>query len=65
MLTVNQIMIKAVTLIKSAKKYEEKGKKEKQIKSMKKPKTIIKSNKKNPNNADTLKLSWFYNKKTW
>ena len=46
---------KAVTIIKSAKKYEKKGKNEKAIKRYEKAqKLLIKSNKKKPLQADTL-----------
>ena len=46
---------KAVSLIKAAKKYEKKGKVEKAEKRYQKAqKLLIKANKKNPKNADTL-----------
>jgi tetratricopeptide (TPR) repeat protein len=55
---------KAVKLIKSAKKYEEKGKKDKaQSKYEKAFKLLIKSNKKNPNEADTLNYLGFTSRK--
>ena len=45
----------AVTLIKAAKKFEEEGKSKKANKKYEKAqKLLIKSNKKKPNNADTL-----------
>ena len=55
---------KAVKLIKSAKKNEEKGKKDKaQSKYEKAFKLLIKSNKKNPNKADTLNYLGFTSRK--
>ena len=60
---------KAVTIIKSAKKYEKKGKTEKANKRYEKAqKLLIKSNKKKPLQADTLNylvfmsiFNWFIN----
>ena len=55
---------KAVTIIKSAKKYEKKGKTEKAIKRYEKAqKLLIKSNNKNPNVADTLNYLGFTTRK--
>ena len=55
---------KAVTLIKSAKKYEKKGKTEKAIKKYKKAqKLLIASNKKKPLQADTLNYLGFTTRK--
>ena len=55
---------KAVTLIKSAKKYEKKGKTEKANKRYEKAKALlIKSNKKKPNQADTLNYLGFTTRK--
>tara|TARA_B110001452_G_scaffold144897_1_gene120457 strand:+ start:160 stop:651 length:492 start_codon:yes stop_codon:yes gene_type:complete len=55
---------KAVSLIKSAKKYEKKNKKEKAIKNYTKAqKLLIKSNNKKPNNADTLNYLGFTTRK--
>ena len=55
---------KAVTLIKSAKKYEKKGKTEKANKRYEKAqKLLIKSNKKFPNKADTLNYLGFTTRK--
>ncbi len=55
---------KAVTLIKSAKKYEKKGKTEKAIKKYKKAqKLLITSNKKKPLQADTLNYLGFTTRK--
>ena len=55
---------KAVTIIKSAKKYEEKGKNEKAIKRYEKAqKLLIKSNKKKPLQADTLNYLGFTTRK--
>ena len=55
---------KAVKLIKSAKKYEEKGKKDKaQSKYEKAFKLLIKSNKNKPNEADTLNYLGFTSRK--
>ena len=55
---------KAVTIIKSAKKYEKKGKIEKAIKRYEKAqKLLIKSNNKNPNVADTLNYLGFTTRK--
>ena len=55
---------KAVTLIKSAKKYEKKGKTEKANKRYKKAQALlIKSNKKKPNQADTLNYLGFTTRK--
>ena len=55
---------KAVTIIKSAKKYEKKGKNEKAIKRYEKAqKLLIKSNNKNPNVADTLNYLGFTTRK--
>ena len=55
---------KAVKLIKSAKKNEVKGKKDKaQSKYEKAFKLLIKSNKKNPNEADTLNYLGFTSRK--
>ena len=55
---------KAVTIIKSAKKYEKKGKTEKAIKRYEKAqKILIKSNNKNPNVADTLNYLGFTTRK--
>ena len=54
----------AVKLIKTAKKNEEKGKKDKaQSKYEKAFKLLIKSNKKNPNEADTLNYLGFTSRK--
>ena len=54
----------AVKLIKTAKKNEEKGKKDKaQSKYEKALKLLIKSNKKNPNEADTLNYLGFTSRK--
>ena len=55
---------KAVTLIKAAKKYEKKGKTEKANKRYEKAKALlIKSNKKKPNQADTLNYLGFTTRK--
>ena len=55
---------KAVTIIKSAKKYEKKGKIEKANKRYEKALTLlIKSNEKNPNKADTLNYLGFTTRK--
>ena len=55
---------KAVIHIKAAKKYEQKGKEEKAIKSYKKAqKLLIKSNSSKPNNADTLNYLGFTTRK--
>ena len=55
---------KAVTLIKAAKKYEKKGKAEKANKRYEKAKALlIKSNKKKPNQADTLNYLGFTTRK--
>ena len=55
---------KAVTIIKSAKKYEKKGKIEKANKRYKKALTLlIKSNEKKPNKADTLNYLGFTTRK--
>ena len=55
---------KAVTIIKSAKKYEKKGKIEKANKRYKKALTLlIKSNEKEPNKADTLNYLGFTTRK--
>ena len=55
---------KAVTIIKSAKKYEKKGKTEKAIKKYKKAqKLLITSNKKKPLQADTLNYLGFTTRK--
>ncbi len=55
---------KAVTLIKSAKKYDKKGKTEKAEKRYKKAlKLLLVSNKKNPNNPDTLNYLGFTSRK--
>ena len=55
---------KAVTIIKSAKKYEKKGKTQKAIKRYEKAqKLLIKSNNKNPNVADTLNYLGFTTRK--
>ena len=55
---------KAVTIIKSAKKYEKKGKTEKAIKRYEKAqKLLIKLNNKNPNVADTLNYLGFTTRK--
>ena len=55
---------KAVTLIKAAKKYEKKGKAEKANKRYEKAKTLlVKSNKKKPNQADTLNYLGFTTRK--
>ena len=55
---------KAVTLIKSAKKYEKKGKTDKANKRYEKALSfLIKSNKKNPNKADTLNYLGFTTRK--
>lgn len=55
---------KAVTIIKSAKKYEKKGKTEKAIKRYEKAqKLLIKSNNQNPNVADTLNYLGFTTRK--
>ena len=55
---------KAVTIIKSAKKYEKKGKNEKAIKRYEKAqKLLIKSNKKKPNSPDTLNYLGFTTRK--
>ena len=55
---------KAVTLIKSAKKYEKKGKTEKAIKRYKKAqKLLMVSNKKKPLQADTLNYLGFTTRK--
>ena len=55
---------KAVTIIKSAKKYEKKGKTEKAIKRYEKAqKLLIKSNKKKPHQADTLNYLGFTTRK--
>jgi tetratricopeptide (TPR) repeat protein len=55
---------KAVSLIKSAKKYEEKGKEKKATKNYEKAqKLLIKANIKNPNKADTLNYLGFTTRK--
>ena len=55
---------KAVTIIKSAKTYEKKGKTEKANKRYEKALTLlIKSNEKNPNKADTLNYLGFTTRK--
>ena len=55
---------KAVKLIKSAKKYEQKEKADKAKKNYEKAKKLlIKSNDKNPNNADTLNYLGFTTRK--
>ena len=55
---------KAVSLIKAAKKYEKKGKIEKAEKRYQKAqKLLIKANKKNPKNADTLNYLGFTTRK--
>ena len=55
---------KAVKLIKSAKKYEQKEKADKAKKNYEKAqKLLIKSNDKNPNNADTLNYLGFTTRK--
>tara|TARA_S200000501_G_scaffold126635_1_gene119601 strand:+ start:758 stop:1246 length:489 start_codon:yes stop_codon:yes gene_type:complete len=55
---------KAVSLIKAAKKYEKKGKVEKAEKRYQKAqKLLIKANKKNPKNADTLNYLGFTTRK--
>ena len=55
---------KAVKLIKSAKKYEQKEKTDKAKKNYEKAqKLLIKSNDKNPNNADTLNYLGFTTRK--
>ena len=55
---------KAVSYIKSAKKYEKKGKTEKAKKNYEKAlKLLIKSNKKKPNQADTLNYLGFTTRK--
>ena len=55
---------KAVKLIKSAKKYEQKEKADKAKKNYEKAqKLLIKSNDKNPNNADTLNYLGFATRK--
>ena len=55
---------KAVTIIKSAKKYEKKGKTEKAKKNYEKAlKILIKSNKKKPDQADTLNYLGFTTRK--
>ena len=55
-----------MTIIKSAKKYEKKGKIEKANKRYEKALTLlIKSNEKKPNISRYTKLSGLYNKKTW
>tara|TARA_B100000900_G_C20432381_1_gene655551 strand:+ start:375 stop:860 length:486 start_codon:yes stop_codon:yes gene_type:complete len=55
---------KAVSFIKSAKKYEKKGKTEKAKKNYEKAlKLLIKSNKKKPNQADTLNYLGFTTRK--
>jgi len=55
---------KAVKLIKVAKKYEQKGKVDKANKRYEKAlKLLVKSNKKNPNNADTLNYLGFTTRK--
>ena len=55
---------KAVTLIKSAKKYDKKGKSDKAKKRYKKAlKLLLASNKKNPNNPDTLNYLGFTSRK--
>ena len=55
---------KAVKLIKSAKKYEKKDKADKAKKNYEKAqKLLIKSNDKNPNNADTLNYLGFTTRK--
>jgi tetratricopeptide (TPR) repeat protein len=55
---------KAVKLIKSAKKYEQKEKADKAEKNYEKAqKLLIKSNDKNPNNADTLNYLGFTTRK--
>ena len=55
---------KAVTIIKSAKKYEKKGKTEKANKRYEKALALlIKSNEKNPNKADTLNYLGFTTRK--
>ena len=55
---------KAVTLIKAAKKYDKKGKSDKAEKRYKKAfKLLLASNKKNPNNPDTLNYLGFTSRK--
>ena len=55
---------KAVSLIKSAKKYDKKGKSDKAEKRYKKAfKLLLVSNKKNPNNPDTLNYLGFTSRK--
>tara|TARA_B100000575_G_C22966966_1_gene558377 strand:+ start:243 stop:725 length:483 start_codon:yes stop_codon:yes gene_type:complete len=55
---------KAVKLIKSAKKYEQKNKVDKAKKNYEKAqKLLVKSNNKNPNNADTLNYLGFTTRK--
>ena len=55
---------KAVTLIKAAKKYEKNGKSEKANKRYEKAKALlVKSNKKKPNQADTLNYLGFTTRK--
>ena len=55
---------KAVTLIKSAKKYDRKGKSDKAEKRYKKAfKLLLVSNKKKPNNPDTLNYLGFTSRK--
>ena len=55
---------KAVTLIKSAKKYDKKGKRDKAEKRYKKAlKLLLVSNKKKPNNPDTLNYLGFTSRK--
>ena len=55
---------KAIVLVKSAKKYEEKDKKDKAIKRYKKAqKLLLKSNEAKPNNADTLNYLGFTTRK--
>ena len=55
---------KAITLIKAAKKYEKKGKAEKANKRYEKAKALlVKSNKKKPNQADTLNYLGFTTRK--
>ena len=55
---------KAVSLIKSAKKYDKKGKSDKAKKRYKKAlKLLLASNKKNPNNPDTLNYLGFTSRK--
>jgi tetratricopeptide (TPR) repeat protein len=61
---VNSDYDKAVTIIKSAKKYEKKGKTEKANKKYEKAlNLLIKSNKKKPNQADTLNYLGFTTRK--